>query len=83
MLTGGFQGKHLAVLLVQGIVVDVVGGAEHDSTKKGKKGGVLEMRVDDSADDGAVDQLDAEGDLSLEAVTMNSFLKRSHWNCFL
>ena len=51
---------------------------ENNGTKKGKKGGMLKIWIYDSADNGSVNQLDTYRHLNLKAITMKSFLKRSH-----
>jgi hypothetical protein len=77
-ITRGFQSEDFAVLLAQSVIIDIVGSTEDNGTKEGKKGRVFKIRVNNSADNRSINQLNTQWDLSQFFFTMNNFLKRSH-----
>jgi hypothetical protein len=52
--------------------------AEEDSADEGEERGMVKLGINDSAQQGSIDDFDTERDLLQMMSTMNNFLKRSH-----
>lgn len=81
--TACFQCETAAIFGVQFVVVDIMGKTEEGGTEKSEKRSMLEVWIDYPANQCSVDKFDAEWNLNRILFTINNFLKRSHWNCFL